>query len=80
MPISTNHPHVVLDNGSPVIRGTHVWVRRLWAWHRRGVAVEKIVRFYARHVGWAEVLDGLSYAYDNRELVEADLAKDNGAP
>lgn len=73
------HPHVeVRDDllaGSPVLRGTRVPVRRLWAWHRKGVSVETLVKRYPS-LGWAKVLGGLAFAYDNQDLVEADLERE----
>ncbi len=73
------HPHVeVRDDllgGSPVVRGTNVPVRRLWDWHRRGVSVELLVKRYPR-LGWSKVMDALSFAFDNEELIEADLDRE----
>lgn len=78
-PIRVHHPHVEaredLLGGSPVIRGTKVPVRRLWAWHRKGVSVETLVKRYPA-LGWAKVLGGLAFAYDNEDLVEADLDRE----
>jgi uncharacterized protein (DUF433 family) len=78
-PVTIHHPHVeVRDDllgGSPVVRGTRVPVRRLWAWHRKGVSVETLVKRYPS-LGWAKVLGGLAFAYDNEELVEADLDRE----
>lgn len=78
-PVIVHHPHVeVRDDllgGSPVVRGTRVPVRRLWAWHRKGVSVETLVKRYPS-LGWAKVLGGLAFAYDNEELVEADLDRE----
>jgi len=77
--VLVQHPHVeVRDDllgGSPVIRGTRVPVRRLWAWHRKGVSVETLVKRYPS-LGWAKVLGGLAFAYDNEELIEADLDRE----
>lgn len=74
-----SHPHVDVDaavlQGSPVVRGTKVPVRRLWAWHRRGVSVETLLKRYPQ-LGPARVLDALSFAYDNTETVEADLSRE----
>lgn len=73
------HPHVEIREdmlaGSPIVRGSRVPVRRLWAWHRKGVSVETLVKRYPS-LGWAKVLDGLAFAYDNEELVEADLDRE----
>lgn len=75
------HPHVVVDPsvlaGSPHIVGTRVPVRRLWAWHRGGAAVETLMRRYPQ-LGPARVLGALAFAYDNEALVEADLAREQG--
>src|SRR5262245_28936883 len=76
------HPHVEVREdvlaGSPVIRGTRVPVRRLWSWFRRGVTVETLLKRYPQ-VGPARVLDALSFAYDNPELIEADLERERAA-
>jgi uncharacterized protein (DUF433 family) len=71
------HPHVdvrsdILD-GSPCVIGTKVPVRRLWAWHRRGISVETLLKRYPQ-LGPARILDALAFAYDNTDVVEADLA------
>lgn len=64
-----------LLGGSPVVKGTRVPVRRLWAWHRKGVSVETLVKRYPA-LGWAKVLGALAFAYDNEALVEADLDRE----
>lgn len=78
-PVRVFHPHVeVRDDvfaGSPLVRGTKVPVRRLWAWHRKGVTVETLVKRYPS-LGPAKVLDALAFAYDNEQLLEADLARE----
>lgn len=78
-PIKVPHPHVEVRadvlGGSPVVAGTRVPVRRLWAWHRRGATVETLVKRYPK-LGWAKVLGALAFAYDNEDLVEADLARE----
>ena len=65
-------------NGSPCVRGTRVPVRRLWSWHRRGTTIETLLKRYPQ-LAPAKVLDALAFAYDNEELVEADLARENEA-
>ena len=78
-PIRVHHPHVEarpdLLGGSPVVRGTKVPVRRLWAWHRKGVTVETLVKRYPA-LGPAKVLCALAFAYDNEATVEADLERE----
>ncbi len=73
------HTHVVVRDdvaaGSPVVNGTKVPVRRLWAWHRKGVSVETLIKRYPG-LGPARVLGALSFAYDNPELMAADLARE----
>ena len=79
-PVVVHYPHVEvrpeLLAGSPIVRGTKVPVRRLWAWHRKGVSVETLVKRYPS-LGWAKVLGALAFAYDNEVLVEADLARES---
>lgn len=73
-PVLVPHPHVELDAaGRPLVRGTRIPVRRLFAWHQRGVTVDTLVKRYPT-LGPAKVLDALSFAYDNAALIEADLA------
>ncbi len=78
-PIKIHHPHVEarpdLLGGSPLVRGTRVPVRRLWAWHRKGVTIETLVKRYPA-LGPARVLDAMAFAYDNQELLEADLERE----
>lgn len=77
--IRVPHPHVRVDasvlGGSPHVSGSRVPVRRLWAWHRGGAAVETLVKRYP-NLGPARILDALSFAYDNQDLIEADLARE----
>ena len=78
-PVAVIHLHVeVRDDllgGSPVVRGSRVPVRRLWAWHRKGVSVETLIKRYPA-LGPSKVLGALSFAYDNQELLHADLARE----
>ncbi len=60
------------------MKGTRVPVRRLWSWHRRGTTIETLLKRYPQ-LGPAKILDALAFAYDNEELVEADLALENEA-
>lgn len=66
------HPHVELLQGKAFVRGSRVRVTRLWWWHRKGVATETLVKRYPS-LGWARVLDALSWAYDNQEYIEREL-------
>ena len=50
-------------------------VRRLWAWHRRGVSVETLIKRYPQ-LGPAKVLCALAFAYDNLDVLEADLERE----
>ena len=73
------HPHVTVDpgllEGSPVVTGTQVPVRRIFSWHRRGTSVETLLKRYPR-LGPAKVLAALSFAYDHLDLMEADLERE----
>src|SRR3954470_23948642 len=73
------HPHVRTDAavlaGSPHVVGSRVPVRRLWAWHRGGASVETLVKRYP-NLGPARILDALAFAYDNQELIDADVVRE----
>jgi uncharacterized protein (DUF433 family) len=77
--IRVPHPHVRLDPavlaGSPHVNGSRVPVRRLWTWHRGGASVETLVKRYP-NLGPARILDALSFAYDNQDLIEADVERE----
>lgn len=78
-PVRVHHPHVEscsdLLAGSPVIRGTKVPVRRMWAWHRKGVTVETLIKRYPQ-LGPAKVLDALAFSYDNQDVIDADMERE----
>lgn len=73
------HPHVRVDAsvlaGSPHVVGSRVPVRRLWMWHRGGASVETLVKRYP-NLGAARILDALAFAYDNPDVMEADIARE----
>ena len=81
-PVRVPHPHVLVDDdiaeGSPTIEGTRVPVRRLFSWHRQGTTVETLLRRYPQ-LGPARIFDALSFAYDNLELITADLIRERDA-
>jgi len=81
-PVRVPHPHVECNdgvmNGSPCVKGTRVPVRRLWSWHKRGTTIETLLKRYPQ-IPPAKVLDALSFAYDNEDLVQADLDRENEA-
>lgn len=73
------HPHVRVDpnvlGGSPYVAGSRVPVRRLWAFYRKGVTLDTLLRRFPR-LGPAKVLDALAFAYDNEEVITADLERE----
>jgi len=77
--VFVEHPHVLVDSnilgGSPHVRGSRVPVRRLWSWHKGGASVETLMKRYP-NLGPSRVLDALSFAYDNKDLIESDLARE----
>ncbi len=72
------HPHVRVDKsafgGSPYIAGHRLPVYRLYSFFKSGATVERILRRYPQ-LGPAKVLDALAFAFDNLDLIEADLAR-----
>jgi len=73
------HPHVRVDkktlNGSPYVSGSKVPVRRLWAFYRSGAGIDVLLKRYPR-LGPAKIFDALAFAFDNPEVIEADLARE----
>jgi len=73
------HPHVRVDPhvlaGSPYVLGSRVPVRRLFAFYRNGVSVDRILKRYPQ-LGPAKVFDALAFALDNPEVIEADIARE----
>ena len=73
------HPHVRSDSnvlgGSPYVLGSRVPVRRLWAFYRSGASIERILKRYPQ-LGPAKVFDALAFAFDNEEVVSADMARE----
>jgi uncharacterized protein (DUF433 family) len=78
-PVRIPHPHVVSDpsrhGGTPYIEDTAIPVRRIFGWHRQGVTVDTLCRRYP-DLGIAKILDALAFAYDNLDLMTADLLKE----
>lgn len=74
------HPHVRVDRnvlgGSPHVAGSRVPVRRLWGFYRGGANIETLIRRYPQ-LGPAKVFDALAFAWDNPEVMEADLARES---
>jgi uncharacterized protein (DUF433 family) len=70
------HPHVRIDakvlGGSPHVAGSRVLVRRLYAFYRSGVSVDRLLKRYPQ-LEPAQVFDALAFALDNPEVVEADM-------
>jgi uncharacterized protein (DUF433 family) len=73
------HPHVRVDpnvlGGSPYVVGTRVPVRRLWGFYRNGATVDTLIKRYPQ-LGAAKVFDALAFAWDNPEVMEADMVKE----
>ncbi len=62
--------------GSPYVLGSRVPVRRLWAFYRSGASIERILKRYPQ-LGPAKVFDALAFAFDNEEVVSADMARED---
>lgn len=74
------HPHVRLDKGvlggSPYVVGSRVPVRRLWAFYRSGASVDTLMKRFPK-LGAAKIFDALAFAWDNPEVIEADLERES---
>lgn len=75
------HPHVLFDERMRafVVGGTRLPVRRLFLWQKQGTSIEVLHRRYP-HIGWAKLLDALSFAYDNEDLIRDELDRSGEAP
>jgi len=62
--------------GSPYVVGSRVPVRRLWAFYRSGASIERILKRYPQ-LGPGKVFDALAFAFDNEEVVLADIARED---
>ena len=73
------HPHVRVEQnvlgGSPYVVGSRVPVRRLWAFYRKGVTIDTLLRRFPR-LGAAKIFDALAFAYDNEEVMQADMQRE----
>ncbi len=73
------HPHVRVDanvlGGSPYVVGSRVPVRRLWSFYRKGITLDTLLRRFPR-LGPAKILDALAFAYDNEEVILADIQRE----
>lgn len=73
------HPHVRTDTGtlggSPFVAGSRVPVRRLYGMYRTGTPVDTLIRRYPQ-LGAGKIFDALAFAFDNQEVMEADLARE----
>ncbi len=77
-PASTKHPYVEIRpgvcGGQPVITGTRFPVRSVAIQVlRQGLTPEELVREFP-HLTLAQVYDALSYYYDHRKEIDADIA------
>jgi len=77
-PASTKHPYVEVRpgvcGGQPVITGTRFPVRSVVIQVlRQGLTPEELVREFS-HLTLAQVYDALSYYYDHRKEIDADIA------
>jgi uncharacterized protein (DUF433 family) len=61
--------------GSPYVAGSRVPVRRLWGFYRSGAGVDTLIRRYPK-LGAAKIFDALAFAWDNQEVIEADIARE----
>ena len=72
------HPHIVSDpevcGGSPRLEGTRIPVRTIIVYVlHQGLSPEQLLVYYP-HVSLAAIYDALSYYYDNREEIDAEIS------
>jgi hypothetical protein len=55
--------------------GSRVPVRRLWSFYRKGITIDTLLRRFPR-LGAAKIFDALAFAYDNEEVMLADIQRE----
>jgi len=80
------HPYIESDQsicgGSPRVAGTHITVRTIATYVLQyGLSPDELLTYYP-HVGLAAIYDALSYYYDHRTEIDAEIAsqKDCASP
>jgi uncharacterized protein (DUF433 family) len=72
------HPHIRIESsvldGKSYILGSRIPVARVYAYYLCGASVEDIIKRYPQ-IGPAKILDALSYAFDNHDLVSSEMEK-----
>ncbi|MGD0948548.1 MAG: DUF433 domain-containing protein [Candidatus Binatia bacterium] len=75
---SVAHPYVEsrpgVQGGRPVIKGSRFPISSIVQNHHRGLSVEDILREFP-HLTPAQVYDALSYYYDHRAEIDAEIAE-----
>lgn len=78
-PVLVPHPHVRVDSsvlgGSPYVLGSRVPVRRIYGFYQSGATFERLAKRYPQ-LGPAKILDALSFALDNEDVIKADIARE----
>lgn len=77
-PAATKHPYVEsrdgVCDGKPVIIGTRIRISQIAIeYERLGWTPDQIVDAHP-HLTLAQVHDGLSFYYENQEVIDADIA------
>ena len=64
--------HPAKYEGKPVITGTRIPVQALVMHYRSGMSLEEILEGYP-NITSAQLFDALSYYFDNKAIIDADL-------
>ena len=79
--VKTEHPHIVrradICGGEPLIDGLRVTVRHVVTLHRQGETILEIAE--ALGITEAQVFHALSYFFDHREEILAQIAQEEQA-
>lgn len=72
------HPHVRIESsvldGKSYVLGSRVPVYRIYAFYLSGTSLEALFKRYPQ-LSKSKVLDALSYALDNHDLVQSEMDK-----
>lgn len=79
--IKTQHRYIVIKKdvcgGRPIIQGTRIAVWAIAGWLQKGYSPQEIQKEIYPSLSLAQIHDALSYYYDHRAEVDADIVANN---
>jgi uncharacterized protein (DUF433 family) len=77
---TNSYPHIASNpkilSGIPIIEGTRIPVRSIAGYFNLGMSAEEILDAYS-YLTPAQVYAALGYDFDNKDLIDSDIAENN---